>query len=77
MKNNLKQLRTEKNLTQEKLCKELRKYGLYITRSAYSKYETGDRNISCETLCIFADFFETTTDEILGNKGVRTTLLSD
>lgn len=65
MKNNLKQLRTEKNLTQERLCKEIQAYGLYINRSTYAKYESGKRNISCENLYIFADFFETTIDEIL------------
>lgn len=65
MKNNLKQLRTEKNLTQKELCKEIRECGLYIDRSTYTKYELGERNISCENLCVFADFFGTTIDEIL------------
>ncbi len=64
MKNNLKQLRTAKNLTQKELCKEIKEYGLYIDRSTYTKYELGERNISCDKLYAFADFFETTIDEI-------------
>ncbi len=65
MKNNLKQLRHSKNLTQDKLCKELKNLGLYIDRTTYAKYETGERNISCTTLCILADYFETSIDYIL------------
>lgn len=68
MKNNLVKLRLAKNLTQERLCMELQKYGCYISRSTYSKYETGERNVSCENLCLFAKYFETTTDAILGIK---------
>lgn len=68
MKNKLKELREERELSQEELCKQIKSCGLYISRSAYSKYETGSREFSCETLCAFADFFETTTDEILMRK---------
>lgn len=68
MKNNLKELRISKKLTQQNVCDRLEKMGLYITRSTYAKYETGCRNITLENLCILADFFETTTDYILNRK---------
>lgn len=64
--NNLKKLRINKRLTQQELCDELQTVGCYITRSAYSRYESGGRNIPCEMIIKFALFFETTTDNILG-----------
>ena len=64
--NNLRKLRNEKKLTQEKLCVELLKCGLEIKRKTYSKYETGNRKISCEMLIKFAEYFGTSTDYILG-----------
>ena len=63
---NLKKLREKRGLTQEALCCKLNELGFFISRSTYSKYETGDRNISNEALIIFAKFFNTTTDYILG-----------
>ena len=66
MQNNLRKIRISKNLTQEKVCEELKKYGCYIDRTTYAKYESGSRNISCENLCVLAKYFETTTDSILG-----------
>ncbi len=64
--NNLKELRLERGLTQEKLCRELRKQGFYIDRTTYSKYETGSRSLSCEALVEFAQFFEVSCGYILG-----------
>lgn len=66
MKNNLRKIRLSKNLTQNDVCNGLREHGCYIDRTTYAKYESGCRNISCENLCVLADFFETTTDYILG-----------
>ncbi len=71
MKNKLKELREERELSQEELCKQIQDYGLYISRSTYSKYETGSRDFSCETLCIFSDFFDTSMDEILMKRGKK------
>ncbi len=62
----LKELRNQKNITQEKLCKELCKIGCAVSRSTYSKYETGSRNIPCDVLIKLAAFYETTCDYILG-----------
>lgn len=66
MKNNLRALREDRNLTQEKLCKELCKIGCAVSRSTYSKYETGSRNIPCDILIKLAAFHGTTCDYILG-----------
>ena len=66
--NNLKYLRECKEITQQDLCEELKKNGCYITRSTYSKYETGSHNIPCDILIKLAIYFETTTDYILNYK---------
>ncbi|MBR5562191.1 MAG: helix-turn-helix transcriptional regulator [Clostridia bacterium] len=66
MQNNLRKIRLSMNLSQKEVCCELQKYGCYIERSTYTKYESGSRNISCENLCALAKVFKTTTDNILG-----------
>lgn len=68
VKNKLKELRLAKNLTQKQVCKELENFCLFIDRTTYSKYETGERNITCETLCLLADYFGTSIDYILGRQ---------
>ncbi|MBR5562380.1 MAG: helix-turn-helix transcriptional regulator [Clostridia bacterium] len=64
--NRLQELRDNKGLTQKLVCKELKKYGVYIDRTTYSKYETGSHNIPCDILIKLADFYGTTCDYILG-----------
>lgn len=66
---NLKELRLKKGLTQEELCKDLEKVDFYITRSAYSRYETGSRVMSADVLVKFAFYYNTSTDCILGISG--------
>ena len=61
--NNLKELRKYKNLTQSDVAKVLN-----ITRQAYCRYENDQRELSLEILCKLADFYEETTDSILGRK---------
>ena len=65
---NLKILRIENGLTQDKLCENLREKGFYINRTTYSKYETGSRSVPVEALIAFAKYYGTTTDHILGLK---------
>ena len=60
---NLKFLRKERNLTQEEVAKVLN-----ITRQAYNRYENNQRELSLDMLCALADFYEETTDSILGRK---------
>lgn len=65
---NLKSLRIDNDLTQKALCNELSKIGCAVSRSTYSKYETGSSNIPCDVLIKLAEFYGTSCDYILGRK---------
>ena len=62
---NLKHLRQQKRLSQEKLCAELQRRGCDIGRTTYAKYESGELNIRASVLielrkiydCSYDDFF--------------------
>lgn len=56
----LKDLRTSKNLTQEQLAKAINYSTITI-----SKWETGVKNPSIESIKILAKFFDVTTDYLL------------
>ena len=66
MGSNLKKMRLERKLSQEKLCAELQRRGCDIGRTTYEKYETGELNIRISVLialkkiyaCSYDDFFE-------------------
>ena len=63
---NLRRLRTNHNISQEKLCAELQCRGCDIGRSTYAKYEAGELNIRASVIielkkiymCSYDDFFE-------------------
>jgi len=63
---NLKKLRMESGLSQEKLCAELQRRGCDIGRTTYAKYEGGELNIRISVIvelrkiygCSYDDFFE-------------------
>ncbi len=63
---NLKILREQYNISQEKLCVLLQSRGCDIARSTYAKYENGELNIKASVLielrkiygCAYDDFFE-------------------
>lgn len=57
----IKQLRTERNLTQEELAAKLA-----IARSTLACYETNKNQVSNEFLVALAKFFQVTTDYLLG-----------
>ena len=57
----LKVLRNNKGLTQEQLAKVFN-----MSRSTYAQHEVDRRNPDYETLNLFADFFNVTTDFLLG-----------
>jgi len=57
----LKKLRKEKRITQEELGKKVN-----VTKVSISGYENGNRNPDTETLQKLADFFDVTTDYLLG-----------
>jgi len=66
MGDNLRRLRIEKKISQEKLCAELQRRGCDIGRSTYAKYEAGELNIRASVIielrkiynCTYDDFFE-------------------
>ena len=66
MGSNLKMMRLERKISQEKLCAELQRRGCDIGRTTYEKYETGELNIRISVLialkkiyaCSYDDFFE-------------------
>ncbi|MBQ7836612.1 MAG: helix-turn-helix transcriptional regulator [Clostridia bacterium] len=65
MGDNLRRLRLDHKISQEKLCAELQRRGCDIGRSTYAKYEAGELNIKASVLvelhriydCSYEDFF--------------------
>lgn len=63
---NLRRLRNDSGLSQEKLCAELQRRGCDIGRTTYAKYESGELNIKISVIthlkniynCQYDDFFE-------------------
>lgn len=50
MGDNLRSLRNDSGLSQEKLCAELQRRGCDIGRTTYAKYEAGELNIRASVL---------------------------
>lgn len=63
----LKELRKEKGLTQKDLAKVL-----YVNQSAISKYELGTNSPENKFLVQLADYFNVSTDYLLGKSDIRT-----
>ncbi len=59
LQKNIKQLRLENNLTQDKLASLIGIRTVY-----YSRYETGARQIPYDVLLKLADFYDVSLDEI-------------
>lgn len=65
MGDNLRRLRNDADLSQEKLCAELQRRGCDIGRTTYAKYESGELNIRVSVIialrriykCDYAAFF--------------------
>ncbi len=63
---NLRKLRIDHDISQEKLCAELQRHGCDIGRSTYAKYEAGELNIKASVIielkkiynCSYDDFFK-------------------
>ena len=66
MGDNLRKLRVQTGLSQEKICAELQRRGCDIGRTTYAKYESGELNIRASVIielrkfykCSYDDFFE-------------------
>ena len=63
MGDNLKRLREEYHLSQEKLCAELQRRGCDIGRSTYAKYEAGQLNIRASVLIELKKIYSCGYDE--------------
>ena len=50
MGQNLRRLREDHKISQEKLCAELQRRGCDISRTTYAKYEAGQLNIRASVL---------------------------
>ena len=57
MGENLRRLRSEKQISQEKLCAELQRRGCDIGRTTYAKYESGELNIRASVLIELRKFY--------------------
>lgn len=72
MGDNLRRLRLNHKLSQEKLCAELQRRGCDIGRTTYAKYEAGELNIRASVLielrniygCTYDDFFKGLETEV-------------
>ena len=60
MREKLKELRKKKNLFQQDVAE-----ALHMSRSTYSNYEKGNAEPDIATIKALADFFHTTTDNLL------------
>ena len=66
MGENLRRLRAQSGLSQEKICAELQRRGCDIGRTTYAKYESGELNIRASVIielrkfygCSYDDFFD-------------------
>lgn len=72
MKNRLKEIRKERNLTQKEFAEKLN-----ISQQAISQYENGDREPKLETWQKLADFFNVPVDYLLGISKDSSTLTID
>ena len=63
MGDNLRRLREQSGLSQEKLCAELQRRGCDIARSCYAKYEHGELNIRASVIIELRKIYNCTYDE--------------
>lgn len=60
---NLRRLRKERHISQEKLCEELQRRSCDIGRTTYAKYEAGQLNIRTSVLIELRKFYGCTYDD--------------
>ncbi len=63
MGDNLRKLRLDFNISQEKLCAELQRRGCDIGRSTYEKYEVGELNIRISVLIALKEIYKCSYDD--------------
>lgn len=67
MGDNLRRLRADSGLSQEKLCAELQRRGCDIGRTTYAKYESGELNIRVSVLIELRKIYNCAYDEFFVN----------
>jgi len=60
---NLRRLREQACISQEKLCAELQRHGCDIGRTCYAKYESGELNVRVSVLIELKKFYNCSYDE--------------
>ena len=68
---NLRRLRTERGVSQEKLCAELQRRGCDIGRTTYAKYESGELNIRASVLIELRKIYGFAYDEFFAGLDSR------
>lgn len=63
MGDNLRRLRNDAGLSQEKLCAELQRRGCDIGRTTYAKYEAGELNIRASVIIELKKIYKCSYDE--------------
>ena len=63
MGDNLRRLRNNSGLSQEKICAELQRRGCDIGRTTYAKYESGELNIRASVIIELRKFYKCCFDE--------------
>ena len=63
MGDNLRRLRADAGLSQEKLCAELQRRGCDIGRTTYAKYEAGELNIRASVIIELRKIYNCSYDE--------------
>ena len=71
MGDNLRRLRMDKGISQEKLCAELQRRGCDIGRTTYAKYESGELNIRASVLIELRKIYGCTYDEFFAGLDVN------
>lgn len=60
---NLRRLRGQSGLSQEKLCAELQRNGCDIGRTTYAKYEAGELNVRASVIVALRKIYNCSYDE--------------
>ena len=63
MGDNLRRLRKDRGLSQEKVCAELQRRGCDIGRTTYAKYESGELNIRASVFIELRKIYQCSYDE--------------
>ena len=67
MGDNLRRLRSNAGLSQEKLCAELQRRGCDIGRTTYAKYEAGELNIRASVIIELRKIYKCSYDEFFAD----------